>query len=105
MFLYIGLVLLFIGILLRAFTENAILAIILILLGVSSKVYYLIGRVNKGKYKPGWELLILIIGLFLFFLGIYIKSNQFLFNPHFLIIPGVFLKVLFIVIFIKKVSR
>jgi uncharacterized membrane protein (DUF485 family) len=101
--LYIGLVLLSIGILLKYLTDLNPISTILIFTGVLFKIYYLINKIRGGSYTPGYEIVVLLIGLTLFLTGIYIRSQGSPINPAYLMIPGITLKVAFIVLFIRKI--
>jgi len=61
--LYAGLLLLTIGILMRYLTELNPIPTILILTGVLLKIYYLINKIRGGTYRPGYEIVVLFIGL------------------------------------------
>ena len=105
--LFIGIIMLLIGILIRKSTELDLVGLLIILTGVTLKCIYIIGKIKNGAYKPGLEVLFLIIGLFLFLGGIYLRNNNLdlLFVPAmFFIITGLILKIVFIVLFIKKLK-
>jgi len=99
--LLLGIVLLVAGILLKKIILLDVLGLILIIIGVSLKAIYILAKVKSGEYKPGKELLFLVIGLLLFFTGLYLKNiNQNLIKPIYLIVFGLTLKVIFIIKFI-----
>jgi len=102
--LFIGIILLTVGIILRKTTDFGIEPILLIIIGVLFKIYYIIGKARSGEYKPGHELLFLFVGLIMFLCGLYLRSvePQPPLNPVFLIVPGITLKVIFIILFIAK---
>ncbi len=102
--LFAGIFLLTVGILLRIFTDYSSFAIILIGLGGFSKVTYLILRVKQGNYKPGYEIVLLIIGLIVFFTGIYLRNQSNAINPWLFMGPGILLKVGFVVLFVQKLK-
>ena len=100
--LFTGIVLLTVGIIIRKTTGMAIEGLIMILVGVSFKIYYIISKARSGEYKPGKELLALFFGLGLFLGGLYLRSNaQYSYAPA-MIISGIILKVIFIILFILK---
>jgi len=105
--LFIGILLLVIGILIRKLTEWDGIGLFLILLGVICKTIYIIGKIKTGEYNPGKELYFLGIGLILFLGGIFMKKNNL--EPGFLpavalIIIGLALKIVFIILFILKLK-
>jgi len=100
--LFTGIILLTTGIVLRKATDLATPGLALIIVGALFKVFYIIDKTRRGEYKPGYEILFLIIGLSMFLTGIYLRANGAPFNPVFLIAPGIALKVLFVVMFIVK---
>jgi len=100
-----GILLLIIGIVLRKTTELASEGLILIIVGVVFKTYYIISKARSGEYKPGYELIFLFVGLAIFLTGLYLRSHEPPFSPALLIVPGILLKVLFIVLFIVKTRR
>lgn len=104
--LFIGIFLLVIGILIRKLTDFESVGLVLILIGVACKTIYIIGKIKTGEYKPGRELYFLFIGLILFLGGIYMrKENVEFFIPAIIfIITGLSLKIIFIVLFIKKLK-
>lgn len=105
--LFIGIVLLVIGIFIRKLTDLNAFGLILILGGVTFKSIYIVGKIKSGEYKPGREFFLLIIGLLFFLGGIYMKNNdlELLLMPAlFFIITGLALKVMFIIWFIKKLK-
>ncbi len=101
-FLYAGLFLLAIGILLKIVTDLTLLPVCIILSGVLFKVLYIIRKIRKDNYKPGYEFLILCVGLILFLTGIYLRSHGSSVNPAFFMIPGIAFKITFLVLFIRK---
>jgi len=105
--LFIGIILLLIGIIIKKSTEWNIIGLIIILSGVTFKCIYIIGKIRNGEYKPGPELLFLLIGLILFLGGIYMRNNdiELMSVPSiFYIITGLSLKIVFIILFIKKLK-
>ena len=100
--LFAGIVLLTSGILLRKFSELSFEPILLIIVGVAFKTFYIIGKVRSGEYKPGIELGILLVGLLLFLSGLYVRSHELAFNATYLIASGITLKVIFVIMAISK---
>ncbi|MFC2136727.1 hypothetical protein ACFLTE_01015 [Bacteroidota bacterium] len=103
--IYIGIILLAFGILLKKMTDLSIIPILLILLGAIFKINYLVLKLRSGEYKPGYELLLLLIGLLLFLSGMYLKSHESSVNPAFFIIPGIIMKIGFVIMFIIKTQK
>lgn len=102
--LFGGLFLLTLGIILKVVTEWSAFALALITLGGLLKVSYLTLRIRQGNYKPGYELFLLIIGLLIFFTGIYLRTHSNTINPWFFMGPGILLKISFVVIFAKRLK-
>lgn len=100
--LILGLLLLISGIILKLLSDYDQLAILLIVLGASLKVAHIIGIIISKSYRPGWELLILVLGLSFFFFGLYICQRESL--AQVFIITGLVLKTIFVVWFIRKIS-
>lgn len=100
--LILGLSLLIVGIVLKLVTDFTQLAIILIILGGVLKLTHIIGIIKNKSYIPGWELLILILGLSIFFFGLYVCQKPGL--AQLFIILGLLLKTTFVVWFIKKLN-
>ena len=103
--LFIGIILLIVGILVRKLSTYPGLGLLILLTGVGLKTYYIIAKVKTGEYKPGTELWFLIIGLSLFLSGLYLRGKDLFIDPSFLIVLGIGLKVVFIIRFIQKVRR
>lgn len=103
--LFIGIILLVIGIVLKKSTQMDVLGLILIITGVTFKSIYILSKVKSGEYKPGKELIFLIVGLLLFFTGLYLRNiNQTLVKPIYLIVCGITFKIIFIIRFIQIVK-
>jgi len=102
--LFIGIGLLVIGIVFRKFTDMTGLGLSMIIIGVACKTIYIIAKAKRGEYKPGKELIWLFLGLALFLTGLVLKSNSPGMISAVLIISGLSLKLLFILIFIRKVN-
>jgi hypothetical protein len=101
--LFLGILLLTTGIILRMFTEMRFVAILLIILGVLLKTIYIISKARSGEYKPGYELIFLFIGLCLFFSGLYFRTHKPAYPFVFLMVSGLILKTAYIILFIVKV--
>lgn len=100
--LFIGIILLVLGIILRKLTQLEVLGLILIISGVTLKASYILAKVKSGEYKPGNELIFLVAGLLFFFTGLYLKKTDYsTIDPIYLIVFGLTLKVIFIIQFIK----
>ena len=103
--LFIGIILLVSGIVLKKSTQMNALGLTLIITGVTLKSIYILSKVKSGEYKPGREVIFLIVGLILFFMGLYLrKSNQALIKPIYLIGVGITFKIIFIIRFIQIVK-
>lgn len=103
-FLYIGLLFLYSAILVKIFT-NSRLSLYLLLVAVCFKLLFALKRIKKGEYKPGFELILLVVGLFLFLWGLYAPLPYFILSKSWLMLPGLVLKFSFLIIFIVKVKR
>ena len=103
--LFIGIILLIAGIIIKKVLLLNLLGLILIITGVTCKAFYIITKVKTGEYKPGKEVIFLVVGLSIFFTGIYFqKINYSLIEPIYLIVLGLSLKVIFIILFIKEIK-
>ena len=102
--LFSGIALLVIGIVFRKFTDMTGIGLSMILIGVVCKTIYIIAKSKSGEYKPGKELIWLFLGLALFLTGLVLKSSSPGMISTVLIISGLSLKLLFILIFIRKVK-
>lgn len=104
--LFIGILLLIVGILLRKLTDFEILGLGLLLLGVTCKTIYIIAKIRNGEYRPGKELIFLFLGLLLFMTGIALrKSDTGSTYPIYLILSGLLLKIVYVIKFIRLVKR
>ena len=62
-------------------------------------------KARNGDYRPGKELIVLAIGLLLFFIGLYFGDVVSIYTkPIYLIAFGIILKILFILKFIQIVQ-
>src|SRR5210317_689456 len=92
--LFAGIILLIVGIVLRKTTPMETLGLVSIITGVAMKTFYIVIKIKQGDYKPGKELILLIVGLLLFFTGLRFRTlNQPLVEPIYLIVTGITLKV------------
>jgi len=101
--LFSGIFLLTTGVLLRMFTELRFVAILLIIVGVLFKTFYIISKARRGEYQPGYELLFLFVGLTFFFSGLYFRVHKPTYPFVFLMVSGLILKIVYIILFIVKV--
>lgn len=101
--LILGLILLICGIILKLISNFDHWAVFLIALGAFLKVLHIIGIIKNRSYKPGWEIVILILGLSLFFFGLYICQIES--RAQLFIICGLLLKTTFVVMFIRKLNK
>ena len=102
-YLFSGIILLTSGVLLKIFTQIETLGITLIIIGVLCKFIYIIKKVKNGEYKPGKELVVLIIGLVLFFIGMYFIDSNYKIIRLVLIVLAITLKTIFILRFIQNI--
>ena len=103
--LFIGIILLVFGIVLKKSTQMDALGLASIITGVTLKSIYILSKVRSGEYKPGKEVIFLIVGLILFFTGLYLRNiNQTHIKPIYLIICGITFKLIFIIRFIQIVK-
>jgi len=100
-----GLVLLTTGIILKFVFVESIVPIFLIVAGVILKIYYILGKIIQTNYKAGYEILFLLTGLTLFFLGMYLKEPLLFIEPIYFKVLGILLKVTFIFLFIRKTKN
>ena len=100
--LFIGIILLVVGILLKKMTQMDAIGLASIIAGVTCKSIYIVTKARTGEYKPGKELVVLAVGLLLFFTGLYLRGiEQNLIKPIYLIVLGITLKIIFIIKFIQ----
>lgn len=103
LFIYFGIVLLLGGIGLKAVSDLTLLPIILISAGALCKLSYLFLAIKKGTYRPGFELVLLLAGLILFFSGKRMQVNDETVYSTVFMISGISLKLFFIFLFIRKI--
>jgi FtsH-binding integral membrane protein len=103
--LFAGIIILIMGIVLKKTTDLTALSIAFMVAGVLLKTLYIVSKAQSGEYKPGMELFFVFMGLSLFFTGIYFRNEGI--NPlgSILFFTGIGLKIVFIILFIKKVKR
>jgi len=100
--LFFGIIMLVVGIIVKKTTTYDGIGLIFIFLGVLCKTIYIISKERSGEYKPGKELIFLVLGLLIFLSGLYLRaSEQDLINANYLIVLGIMLKVFFIFRFIQ----
>jgi hypothetical protein len=103
--LYIGILLLVAGILLRYFSPYVEVGLGLVLIGVILKLSYVSLAMLRGKYKPKAEILLLLFGLGFLFLGLWHKLNVSEFVGYGMIVSAVVLKLIFVILFIRKIRQ
>ena len=101
--LILGLIILISGIVLKLLSDHDVLAIILIIIGALLKTSHIIGIIRNKSYQAGIEILVLVIGLSLFFFGLYVCQIESL--AQLFIISGLVLKTIFVVWFIRKLNK
>lgn len=99
--IYFGIVLLILGIFLRVMHYADVLGLVLILMGVALKASYIILKIISREYQIGYEISFLIIGLPLFFYSKIIEWDY----SNLLMGIGIALKVIFVILFIRKVRK
>jgi hypothetical protein len=100
--LFSGLALLTAGVILKLIFENSVIPVILIITGIVFKIYFIINKIIRTSYKPGYELFFLAIGLALFISGMYLKNPVLFIEPVCLKIVGLLFKLIFVFLFIQK---
>jgi len=104
--LFVGIVLLVVGILIRKLAGLDVFGLLMIITGVICKTVYIVAKARSGEYKPGKELIFLGVGLVLFLSGLYLrKHDQNLSYPIYMIVVGLMLKIVFIVRFVQIVKK
>lgn len=102
--LFAGILFLITGIVLRKVTDTGFLPILLIVIGILFKTYYILQKIKSQAYKPGSEFLFLFFGLALFLSGLYFRSPEAGLYVSLLIYLGIALKIVFILLFIVKIK-
>lgn len=100
--LFTGLALLTIGIIFKIILTNVAFPILLIVTGILFKVYFVFTKIKGAEYRPGYELVVLFVGLVLFFSGIHLEKTFLIIEPLYFKIAGITLKVIFVLLFIRK---
>jgi len=103
--LFTGLTLLTVGIIFKIILDNVAFPVFLIATGILFKVYFIFNKIKTEKYQPGYELILLILGLGFFFSGIHLKNTVYFIEPVYLKIVGILFKVIFLVLFIRKTKN
>ena len=104
--LFLGILLLIVGIVLRKMTTLEVFGLILIISGVICKTIYIVAKARSGEYIPGRELIFLGLGLLLFLSGLYLRKYDLnLSYPIYMIAVGLMLKVVFIIRFVQIVKK
>lgn len=98
--LFSGIILLTIGVVLRVVTSVNYTPLILILAGVGFKVWHISFLIRNKKYKPGHECWFLLLGLVLFFSGLYLFDAGIL--KYSLMSFGILFKAYFVIQLIRK---
>jgi len=100
--LFAGIILLITGIVLRKALDFGSEGLILIITGVLLKSYYIVNKAIIGEYKPGYELIFLVVGLTVFLSRNYLHLQINAIPTGLFMGVGISLKIVFIVLFIKK---
>lgn len=96
-----GVALLSLGIIFRFAGMESYIYFPLLAAGGILKIIYITNLLRNKIYKPGFEILFLVIGLLLFFSGIILKYQAIPSYIYFLL-PGLMLKLLFVVLLFRK---
>src|SRR5690554_2381018 len=101
---FTGLTLIISGILLKISTPETWISSVLISLGGTAKILFLVLTLRKNKLRPGYEMLFLLAGLALVILGAQLRKEP---STLAFALPatlsGLLLKSAFILLFIRKV--
>ena len=103
--LYIGIILLVVGLLFRYLTPYSTAGLSLVIVGVILKLSYILQTMRTGQYKPQSEIFLLLSGLLLLFLGLWHKLNINEVVGYGMITAALVLKLLFLLLFIGKVRH
>jgi hypothetical protein len=103
--IFAGILLLTLGIIFRFMQFDSGLYVPFFAVGGVLKLLYLVKIIAQGKYRPGLEMGLLILGLILFFLSLVLKNNYNSDYYIYFLVPGITLKILFIVLFIYKLQN
>lgn len=100
---FTGLILIITGILLKISTPESWISSVLISLGGTAKILFLVLTLRKNKLRPGYEMLFLLAGLALVILGAQLRKEP---STLAFALPatlsGLLLKITFILLFIRK---
>lgn len=99
--LFVGIIALVTGLIAKQWVEFCNWPLMLIMTGGSLKLLYVALEITSKSYHPGKELLLLILGLLVFFAGIYLGREEVAF-AYLMMITGLMLKVSFVIFFIRK---
>ena len=100
--IYTGIILLITGIVLSAMEIMSVLSLLLIISGILLKLTYLtINKLNRS-YKPGYELIILLVGLGLIVMGKYSEIDFISRYAVVFLLAGISCKITFVVLFLLK---
>ena len=98
-----GVALLMLGVILRFTGVPASIFLVCMVSGILLKIYCIVILTRKNLYKPGPEMLLLLLGLTLFFSSMVMK--QLGIAPYFyFMITGLTLKLVFVILFIRKTA-
>jgi hypothetical protein len=103
--IYLGVLSLVAGIVLLKVSMHSIVPIGLIVLGAGLKLNFLLQKIVRHKYRPGIELVYLVTGLVIILLRKYIQLPLAGNGMDLLLGLGVALKVVFVLMFIRKVKK
>ena len=102
--LYLGAIIILVALVLRIYFPEVQIINPMFFIGGGLKVWFLVGKIKDGGYKPGVELILLLIGLTMFFSGVYGRNHDWSFSAYWLIIPGALFKLVFVFLFIRKLA-
>ena len=100
--LYVGIILLLAGLVLRYLTGYVDLGIGLVIVGVILKLSYIALSIFRGAYKPGAEFFLLLSGLVFLFLGLWHKLNVSEGVGYAMIVAAISFKLIFVILFIRE---
>lgn len=102
--LYLGILLLLIGLFLRYLTPYTTFGVGLVFGGVILKLAYIGYTILRRQYQPKAEIFLLIGGLVFLFLGLWHKLNVSELVGYGMIILAIALKSIFIILFVRKMK-
>lgn len=102
-----GLILIFSGAVIKYYTTSDLWPNAMIFAGVANKLWFIFLMLTTGRYRPGKELVFLILGLAVFLSGLWLRSVPCtsVIQPVALIILGIVMKTTFVVLFIVKTKK